>query len=225
MIQSFELYIEDIPKRKAKKGTFKKNGHRKYLNSFEIREIINLYPDKFNYELAEAFNVSESAIMNIMRKYGLKKSDEIMDFARFKKGHIPFNKNKSHPVKNSGQFNKGNIPKNHRPVGTIDTRKHNNRDEKYLYIKVSEPNKWKLLHRHIWEQEYGEIPKGMLITFRDHDVLNVDILNLEMISRAENLIRNHNYKKFSKTMTELWRREKMRAKYGMRRQTKLRITA
>ena len=95
MIESFELHIDTLPFRKLqgiKKGSFKKNGKQKYLSSNERTEIIKLYPDNFNYELAEKFDVSESAIYNIKRKYNLKKSKVIMNAARFKPKHKPFNK-------------------------------------------------------------------------------------------------------------------------------------
>jgi len=219
-MQNFELYIETIPKQKARKGTFKKDGIRKYLNSIEIREIINLYPDNFNYELAKQFNVSESTILTIMRKYGLKKSQFIMDFARFKTGHISFNKGKHHNHNSSTKFKKGHIPPNHKPVGSKRLTK-----DGYYEMKISESKKWEALHRTIWKQYYGEIPKGMIIIFRDGDHININISNLEMISRRENLSRNWNRKKFSKTMKSLWRIERLRAKYGMKRHTKLRITA
>ena len=218
-MENHELYIETIPKRKARKGTFKKNGIRKYLNSIEIKEIINLYPNKFNFELARDFNVSESAILKIRRKYDLKKSDSLMDAKRFKKGQISHNKGKHYPLVNSGQFSEGHIPKNHKPVGSKRLTK-----DGYYEIKISESNRWEAFHRMVWQDINGEIPEGMIVVFKD-DKLNCDISNLEMISRAENLERNRNYEKFRKTMIELWRKEKLRAKYGMKRHTKLKITA
>jgi len=220
MRDNFELYIETIPKPKARKGTFKKNGIRKYLNSFEIKEIINLYPDSFNYELAKQFNVSESTILTLKRKYNLSKSEKIMDAKRFHKGDKPFNAGKKHIHNSSTKFKKGSVPKNHKPVGSKRLTK-----DGYYEIKISEPKKWEASHRTIWKQYYGEIPKGMIIIFKDGNQLNPNISNLEMISRRENLLRNCNRKKISETMKSLWRKEKLRAKYGMKRKTNLRIRA
>jgi hypothetical protein len=44
--------------------------------------------------------------------------------------------------------------------------------------------------RKIYENHYGEIPKGHIIIHIDGDRYNDDISNLEAISRAENLKRN-----------------------------------
>lgn len=44
--------------------------------------------------------------------------------------------------------------------------------------------------RKIYENHYGEIPKGHIIIHVDGDRYNDDISNLEAISRAENLKRN-----------------------------------
>ena len=225
MIEQYQILGGELVKIRIsenKKGTFKKNGKRKYLNDTEIKEIIRLYPDKFNWELERKFDASQSAILNIRRKYNLKKSDEIMNKPRFKKGHKPFNKNKRHPVKSSTQFKKGNIPKNHREVGEIRLQKDKS-GRQYYYIKISEPNKWQSLHRYKWEQKYGKIPEGLLLVFKDKNSLNTEPENLELITMAENLKRNRNYKKFSETMKRLWRQERLRAIYGLQRETNLRI--
>jgi len=62
-----------------------------------------------------------------------------------------------------------------------------------------------------------------VIRFKDGNTLNCDINNLECISRVENMNRNRNYEKHSKTMREKWQREKLRAKYGLSQLTKLRV--
>lgn len=103
----------------------------------------------------------------------------------FEKGHIPKNKGKKlSPVIYAKaaptMFKKGHIPKNHKPVGS-------ERDSKdgYIEVKVAEPNKWKLKHRHIWEQVNGEIPPKARISFLDGDIHNFDINNLVMLTPGE----------------------------------------
>ena len=84
-------------------------------------------------------------------------------------------------------FSKGNIPLNHKPVGTISVRRHRKGAKRKLpevYIKVAEPNKWKLYNRYLWEQANGPIPKGYVICFRDGDTLNCKLENLRCVSRA-----------------------------------------
>ena len=108
-------------------------------------------------------------------------------FGRFKKGSKPWNKDTKGVMKsNKTSFKKGDMPANLKPVGTIVLRTNiRGKNEKYYYIKVANPNKWELLHRHIWEKEKGEIPKGYLVMFKDNDSLNVDISNLCLIKRSE----------------------------------------
>ena len=219
-MEFFELHLAEIPKRTVRKGSFKKNGIRKYLNKFEVKEIVNLYPDKFNYELAKAFNVSESAILRLRRKYNLSKSERIMDAKKFQKGNKPFNSGKKHIHNSLTKFKKGHVPLNHKPVGSKRITKGENG---YHEVKTSEPNEWKLAHRIVWQRHYGEIPAGMIIIFRDDNKSNINIANLEMISRKDNMRRNHNRLKFSETMKALWRIEKLRNFYGMTRKTNLRI--
>jgi len=114
------------------------------------------------------------------------------------------------------------MPKNHRQVGEIRLQKDKSGSQYYM-IKIKEPNKWQLLHRHNWEKKYGKIPEGLLLVFKDRNSLNTEPENLELITRKENMDRNRNYKKVSETMKALWRKERMRAIYGLKRETRLRI--
>ena len=110
---------------------------------------------------------------------------------RFLKGFVPENKGKKQEEYMSAEaiekskatrFQKGNVPHNHKPVGyeriTVDG---------YIEIKMAEPNVFKLKHRVVWEQNFGKIPKGHNIQFRDGNRQNLDISNLYMISRADQL--------------------------------------
>lgn len=46
-----------------------------------------------------------------------------------------------------------------------------------------------LLHRYVWEKQFGKIPKGFNIHHKDRNKLNYDINNLELIS-----VKNHHRK-------------------------------
>lgn len=223
-ISGNELILQSV--KQCRKGTHKKNGSRKYLNREEIKAIIRLFPDTFNWELARQFDVSESTIRTIKGKYDLKKSDAIMQSTRFKKGHEPINKGRRHIMKsNSGKYKKGHTPWNHKKINSIRLQYHSgkNPDEKYYMIKIAEPKTWELLHRYIWRMNYGDIPAGRVIAFKDGNTLNTNISNLLMITRKENLNRNRNRKKAADTMKKLWRAENLRASYGLQRKTKLQI--
>ena len=64
----------------------------------------------------------------------------------------------------------------------------------YYHIRIAK-GKWELLHRHMWQQQYGAIPKEQIVVFKDGNSANCVIENLELISRTENMLRNskHNY--------------------------------
>lgn len=107
----------------------------------------------------------------------------------FKKGCVPHNKGMKgvcYVGSERTHFQKGQLPINHRPVGSERVCSKDG----YIYIKVAEPVAWKLKHRLIWEKEKGKIPKGHHIIFLDGNKHNLDINNLFLISRSENLVIN-----------------------------------
>lgn len=104
---------------------------------------------------------------------------------RFEKGHIPFNKGRKIPAEVYAKaaptmFKKGQLPAMTRPVGAECWR-----DDGYLWVKVAQPNKWRLKHRVIWETTNGPIPDGHKIIFADGNRSNFDINNLICVSAAE----------------------------------------
>lgn len=100
----------------------------------------------------------------------------------FEKGHVPANKGKKFPnmPPNSGQFKKGSKPPNWVPVGTIRYT-----TDGYPKIKIAEPNIWKQMHRKVWEEHYGPIPRGHAVVFLNGDKTNWDISNLACLSKNE----------------------------------------
>lgn len=167
--------------------------------SFEEEKILidNAY-EHTNKEIQDLLveigsNRSISAIQHRKNKLGLKCS---YNAGCFKKGNVPFNKGKKWAdyVSKKGQensrkttFKKGNIPHNHRPVGSERITK-----DGYTEIKIKEPNKWQLKHRYIYEKKYGKIPDGMNLIFLDGNKQNIELSNLKLVSRAEDLIMNTN---------------------------------
>jgi hypothetical protein len=94
------------------------------------------------------------------------------------------------------QFKKGNHPHTWRPVGSFRFSK-----EGYLQQKVTDtgypPKDWRAVHNLIWEDAHGPIPPLHAVCFRDGDKSNIELENLELISRAELMRRNtvHNLPK------------------------------
>lgn len=116
---------------------------------------------------------------------------------RFQKGHVPANKGLRRPGWAPGrmaetQFKKGQLPANSDPDFHVLGALRVNTDG-YIDMRVSfdiGAMGWKALHRILWEDEHGPVPKGYLLTFRDRDKLNVCLENLELISLADNCRRN-----------------------------------
>lgn len=121
-----------------------------------------------------------------LQKYGSK--------TRFKKGNKPMNKGlkqseymspASIERTKATRFKKGNVPNNHRPVGSTRITK-----DGYVEVKVSEPNVWDLAHRLVWIKTNGDIPPGHNIQFKDKNRLNIDPVNLYIISRDKQIVQN-----------------------------------
>lgn len=119
-------------------------------------------------------------------------------------------------------FKPGHVPANIVQTGAISIRYMKRENRYYKKIKLNS-GKWEYLHRFIYEQVYGKIKPGYVIRFKDGDTLNCLLSNLEMVSRSENMRRNRNAKKQAESLKATWRREKLRANYGLSQITKLRL--
>ena len=114
----------------------------------------------------------------------------------FEKGYRSWNKGtKGLTDANKTSFKKGSVPANRKPLGTERICPKDG----YVLVKVAEPNpytgfptRWKHKQVHIWEQDNGPVPDGMIVVFRDGDKRNIDPENLMLTSRAELLILNKN---------------------------------
>ncbi len=153
---------------------------------------------KTSQELADMFNKrfgTNITKVNIKNFRGNNHLNSGLN-GQFKKGNIPHNKGKrqndymsieSIEKTKATRFKKGNIPANHRDVGSERITK-----DGYIEIKIKEPNKWQLKHRYIYEKKYGKIPKGYNLIFLDGNRKNIDLSNLKLVSKSEDLIMNKN---------------------------------
>lgn len=190
-----------------------------------LYKLKRLYPDRGNKELALLFGYSVSHIQRTACKLKLKKSVYFMEnhSSWYRLGHAPTNNSiKGVHTSPETEFKPGVIPANTHPAGHIVIWGNPKRCTKYYWIKLPD-GKWKELHRHNWEKKHGPIPKDKILVFKDKDTLNVEEDNLELITRAENGLRNLDARLTSITLRETWRRERLRVKYGLSQQTKLRI--
>lgn len=144
-------------------------------------------------------------------KLGLRKSDEVFATpaagrttgrqgfgTRFQPGQAPANKGLRRPGWSPGrmretQFRKGErtgiAVKLYKPIGTERVSK-----DGYLERKVNDDlplqRRWKFVHRIVWEEANGPVPKGYCVAFKDGDKRNVSLDNLELRSLVENMRRN-----------------------------------
>jgi len=166
-------------------------------------------------QLAIHFGVSLSAMTGTLKRHCIYSGRD----TKFKKGNRSWNKGKSVRLSPTSEFPKGHLPHNTKHDGAISIRKDKT-GRVYKYIRIAK-GKWELLHREIWKQHHGEIPKTMIVTFIDGDSLNCSLENLKLISRRENAIRNHNRDKAKETMRKIWQSERIRKKYGLSPKTGL----
>lgn len=159
------------------------------------------YPNESTELIARDLNIPIKRVYYIAYSMGIKKSSEYLNpghsnletygtSTRFKKGSVPPNKGLPMPkhvydkVKPT-MFKKGNKPHNTQPVGTIHYRDDRG-GKTYAYIKIADSD-WRLMHRVVWEQHNGPIPRGHIVRFKDGNTMNWDIANLEMISQHNNM--------------------------------------
>ena len=81
------------------------------------------------------------------------------------------------------KYKAGNRPVNWMPIGS-ERISHG-----YVYVKVAEgQQQWRAKHRLLWEEAYGPIPKGHIVTFLDGNNRNFSLNNLIVISRTEQIV-------------------------------------
>lgn len=68
------------------------------------------------------------------------------------------------------------------------------RNDGYLIRKVTDTGRglrdWKEVHVLVWEEANGPVPPGHIVIFGDGDKSNVQLENLECISRREHIARH-----------------------------------
>ena len=185
----------------------------------EIDTLTRMYPNHYAREIADILGRGISSIHCKANSLGLESSLEKIQRAgyetskkpasmatRFQKGFVPLNKGKkvSPEVYSKLQptmFKKGRTPVTHRDVGAERVNVYG-----YIEIKVSEPNRWRLKHRVMWEQVNGAIPNGYNVQFKNHNPLDCRIENLYLISKAEQMAKENSfYAKYPKKIQEIIR--------------------
>lgn len=148
-------------------------------------------------EMASLFNgkYNEQRTKESMQRFCSKhKILGVKNTGRFSKGADVWNKGKTgYMGANRTSFPSGNKPHNTRPLWSERICSKDG----FIYIKASEPNGFVLKHRWIWEQSGRDIPKGMVLCFKDGDKSNCTIDNLMLMTRSELLRYNQSFVKIA----------------------------
>lgn len=148
-----------------------------------------------NEEFGTQFKVK--SIMNFKQNNKLKSGVEV----KFKKGQEPPNKGqKMSPERYEQQkkfmFKKDHTPIHNKSIGSERVVKHG-----FIQVKVTDEKRkgkanWKYKHHLVYEQHYGPIPDGMVVTFVDGDCTNFEPANLIAITNADIVWLNKHKMKF-----------------------------
>lgn len=178
----------------------------------DIEYMTANYPTTFMKDMCEYLDRSEKSIYMQAYLMGLKKDKDFLTEwhknnipqafidNQKKKGDIPHNKGVPMSKEKYDRCRRTMFKKGHRPHntnkegdGAITLRNKENYKARVFNIRIS-AGKWVPLHRYIWEQVHGPIPKGFIVAFKN-GYTDCRIENLELMSRADNMRRNsmHNY--------------------------------
>jgi hypothetical protein len=150
----------------------------------EVREFIkNNYDGVGHQGMADLLNkkfgtnYTKGQIKHLYNRFKLNSGKT----GRFPKGHQPTNAiPKGTHLSAATEFKKGNKPRNQMPVGSEVLR-----TDGYVWVKISEPNKWRQKHVLLWEAANGPRPKKHVIIFGDGNQQNFDLDNLVLVSQAQ----------------------------------------
>lgn len=164
-------------------------------------------PERAIYAKAKAMSLKRSAeYLASEHACRLRKGDNVGEAHRFKPGNRAWNKGMK-GLRIGGeatQFRKGNKPHTWVPIGTEQIR------DGYLWRKVTDHGgrfDWKQVHVMLWEQHHGPVPDGLILVFRDRNRQNIQLDNLELITRAE-LCRRNTIHRYPPEVKELIRLQK-----------------
>ena len=168
---------------------------RKWTKDMDAR-LVEMYADTDNRIIAETLGSTPQGVASRAAKLGVHKSKEFMLMCAhkscFKKGHIPANKGlkqtefmSAEAIERTkvGRFKKGDMPSNLKNEGY-------ERVNSYGYVEVKQETGFAFKHILLWEKEYGPVPEGHMVTFKDRDKSNITLENLELITKEENMRRN-----------------------------------
>lgn len=153
--------------------------HTKGKTTAELTQMINE---------ALGMNLTENQVAAFKKNHHYP-SGLVTRFYKGQRSHNKGRKGEWQPGCEKTWFPKGHRPSNYQEIGT-----YSHTSDGYLIKKVSDEgrqrDRWKMVHRMVWEEHYGPIPKGMIVTFLDGNRDNCDISNLILLTQNENKYMN-----------------------------------
>lgn len=181
---------------------------RRYWTAEDEQTMRDRYPNEHTSATAKALGRDIKSVYTKAHALGLhktaaylaspeacrmRKGDGRGGETRFNAGCIPWNKGKHYVAGGRSietRFKKGQWPVNKDPGFYVIGALRWNADG-YLEMRVRfGPRGWEPLHRILWEDAHGPVPADCAVVFKDRDPTNVEIANLELISRADLMRRN-----------------------------------
>jgi hypothetical protein len=189
---------------------------RKIWTDQEIEILRRLYPDCKTETLEGIFKIKAARISSKASVLGIKKSEvfknsplsgrisknnDIGINTRFKNCQPGWNKGKKQSDYMSSEmiertaktrFKKGQDPHNTVSIGFERITRDGYVEVKVRHLKVgdSKNKNFELKNRIIYKENFGEIPKGMIVEFLNGDKMNFEPSNLFLRTRKENMLQN-----------------------------------
>ena len=182
---------------------------RTFWTKQEINFITDNYSDMNTADIATILNRPLSGVYGKAYIMGLKKSKDYMTKLlaiesaklkelgktyQFKTGNKPYNYGQKMSTILYEKCQKTMFKKDRKPHNTRQEGEESKSTDGYTYVKIAD-NDWRLKHRVIWEKINGPIPNDHIVVFKDNNLTNFDINNLQLITKADNMLRNtiHQY--------------------------------
>lgn len=180
-----------------------------YFSPREIAMLYERYPHAIDTAaLAKEMKRTVSAIHAAAARRGIRKTEHAIALiakqytgkgGQFTKGFTPWNKGmKGYQAGGRSaqtRFVAGQKPHTTLPVGSYRITKDGYLEQKWREAPGNANQRWRSVHRLVWEAAHGAVPKGHIVIFKAGKSTNVleeiTLDRLELISRAENLRRNH----------------------------------
>jgi len=179
--------------------------HRRYQNTpaQQIAEQLGFSRERV-YSKAFALGLSKNAAYYDRPAADRRRpGTHIGGATRFKPGHATWNKGikwdsggRSHTTR----FKPGQRSPNWMPIGTLRINGEGYLDRKVADTRITQRN-WTAVHRLVWIEHHGAVPRGHLVVFRPgHHTTELPLITvdkLELLTRRQLMERNtyHNYPK------------------------------